>query len=189
MSPRIGIYGGTFDPIHTGHLILGRDAVESLRLDRLLFVPALRSPHKDGQTSASGEARLEMIRAAIAGEPQFEADAQELSRPPPSFAVDTVASVRARFPNAEIFFLVGQDNLPKLDTWHRFEELDAMVTFVVLSRPGCGPLPKDRPGVERRLDISATEIRKRIASGLSVTYLVPGAVNEIIRRDQLYRIR
>src|SRR5690606_25978442 len=111
----------------------------------------------------------------------------ELDRPPPSYAIDTVLALREQEgPGTEICYLIGQDNLPALHTWHRYAELETLVTFVILARPGCGPLPVDRPTLGRRLDLSATEIRNRIANGLSVRYLVPDAVDELIRRHQLY---
>src|SRR3954463_12426559 len=126
MSPsenkkRIGIYGGTFDPIHHAHLILAREAVEQLNLEKLIFVPANVSPFK-GQAHASGETRLSMVRAAIAGEAQFEVDDLELQRPPPSYSIDTVEMLRQREPDSKMYLLIGEDNAPALNRWHRFDE-------------------------------------------------------------------
>ena len=183
---KIGIFGGTFDPIHHGHLILARDAVETLRLERLIFVPAAISPHKlDREPTPSG-IRLEMLCAAIEGEPAFTMDAMELERPPPSYAIDTVEALRQREPGAEFFYLVGEDNVFRLPTWHRFPELSQMVQFVVLDRGGL-KMAHPYPAIRRYLDISATDIRNRVASGRSIRYLVPPAVETIIRERQLYR--
>lgn len=190
-TERIGIYGGTFDPVHTGHLILARDAVELLGLARLIFVPAAISPHKLGRApGASGADRLAMLRAAVADESAFEVDALELDRPGPSYTFDTVAALQARWPDAEWHYLIGADNVPDLTTWHRVEELRARVRFTVFHRrapdaviPGTEGLPTLR----RVVDLSSTEIRNRVASGLSIRYLVPESVREIIEARGLYR--
>jgi nicotinate-nucleotide adenylyltransferase len=184
---KIGIYGGTFDPIHHGHLILGRQACEELELDQLIFVPAALSPFKKNGPQATGEQRLSMLRAAISGQEDFFAEDCELKRPPPSYSIDTVLQIREREPNADLFWLIGADNVDGLDKWRRIEELKMLVQFVVLDR-GCGERgPFVYPIVQRNIDISATEIRKRVASGRSIRYLVPQAVEEIIRREKLYR--
>ena len=182
---KIGIFGGTFDPIHHGHLILAWDAVETLQLDRLIFVPAAISPHKLDRKPSAPEVRLEMLRAAVEGEPRFVVDAMEVERPSPSYAVDSVETLRQREPNAELFYLIGGDNIARLPTWHRFPELSKLVQFVVLDRSGLNTA-HPYPTVRRHLDISATDIRKRVASGRSIRYLVPPAVEEIIRQRQLY---
>lgn len=182
---KIGIFGGTFDPIHHGHLILARDAVETLQLDRVIFIPAAISPHKLDRKAAAPEVRLEMLRAALDGEPRFSVDAMELERPAPSYTIDSVETLRQREPGAELYYLVGEDNVPRLPTWHRFSELARMVQFVVLDRSGLNTA-HPYPAVRRHFDISATDIRKRVASGRSIRYLVPPAVEEIIRQRQLY---
>lgn len=182
---KIGIFGGTFDPIHHGHLILARDAIETLPLDRVIFIPAALSPHKLEQQPTPPDVRLEMLRAAIAGDRDFAVDTLELERPPPSYAIDTVETLRQREPDAEFFFLVGEDNVARLSTWHRFPELAKMVQFVVLDRSGLNTV-HPYPAIRRHVDISATDIRKRVASGRSLRYLVPPAVETIIRERQLY---
>lgn len=182
---RVGIFGGTFDPIHHGHLILGREAIEALRLDRLIFIPAAASPHKLDFTPTAPEVRLEMLRAAIQDEPGFQLDDMELQRPPPSYAVDTAELLRFRQPTAEFFFLIGEDHVTSLKTWHRFEDLSQMVQFVVLDRSGV-KTEHPYPVIRRHLDISATNIRNRVAMGHSIRYLVPPAVEKIIRDRQLY---
>ena len=182
---KIGIYGGTFDPIHYGHLILGREACEQLGLDRVIFVPAALSPFKKA-THASGEARMSMLRAAIEGELMFTVNDCELRRPPPSYSIDTVLQIHDREPDAELFWLIGSDNVDRLSNWHRFEDLNKLVKFVVLDR-ACSEVKSPYLIVQRNIDISATEIRKRVASGRSIRYLVPQAVEEIIRCEKLYR--
>jgi nicotinate-nucleotide adenylyltransferase len=182
---RVGIFGGTFDPIHHGHLILGREAIEALRLDRLLFIPAAASPHKLDLEPATPEVRLEMLRAALEDEPGFQLDEMELQRPPPSYAVDTVELLRSRQPTAEFFYLIGQDNVERLNTWHRFDDLSHLVQFVVLDR-GRVTIEHSYPTIRRHLDISATDIRNRVATGRSIRYLVPPAVEKIIQDRQLY---
>ncbi len=188
---RIGIYGGSFDPVHTGHLILARDAVEQLGLSRMIFVPAAVSPHKLGRApGAPGSLRLEMLRAAVAGEPTFEVDPCELGRAGPSYSIDTILALRARLPGAELSYLIGADNVRELHTWHRIDELRALVTFVVFHRHvPAAPAPgtEDFPTLGRVLDLSSTEIRNRVASGLSIRYLVPERVEALIDAHALYR--
>jgi nicotinate-nucleotide adenylyltransferase len=182
---KIGIYGGTFDPIHHAHLILARDALERLSLDEIIFVPAAISPLKKTAPFASGELRLAMLRAAIKGEPKFVADDCELRRPPPSYTIDTVKEVQQGHTHTAIHCLIGEDNVQTLKKWHRFDQLEKMVHFVVLDRTGHPPT-SSYPVIDRKVDISATEIRMRVASGRSIRYLVPPAVEEIIRREKLY---
>jgi nicotinate-nucleotide adenylyltransferase len=182
---RIGIYGGTFDPIHHGHLILAREALEILELEKVIFVPAAASPFK-GAPAASNEIRLAMLTKAIDGEHAFAIDDCELRRPPPSYAVDTVEEIRKRESSAELYYLIGEDNVSDLPRWHRFKELQTMVSFVVLNRTGLKS-KHDFAVVERKIDISATDIRNRVASGRSIRYLVPAQVEEIIRDQDIYR--
>ena len=183
---KIGLYGGSFDPIHHGHLILAREAREQLGLDRVLFIPAALSPHKLASTPTPGEARREMVAAAVAGEPGFACEDCDLRRAGPSFAIETVRELRARWPDAEFFYLIGHDNVAKLPTWHSYEELRRAVQFVVFGR-GEHDAPHDFPTIVRRVDISATEIRSRVAQGRSIRYLVPEPVREIIEQRRLYK--
>ncbi|HVF71975.1 MAG TPA: nicotinate-nucleotide adenylyltransferase [Chthoniobacterales bacterium] len=185
-AKRTGIFGGTFDPIHCGHLILARDAIEQLELDHVLFIPAAASPHKLGQTHADPHRRTEMVRAAIKDEPRFCLDTMELDRPPPSFAIDTVEALHKREPATRFFYLIGEDNVARLDTWHRFQDLSSLVQFVVLDRSG-SKTEHSYPTIRRQIDISASDIRNRVARGQSIRYLVPAAVHQIIREHQLYR--
>jgi nicotinate-nucleotide adenylyltransferase len=182
---KIAIYGGTFDPVHHAHLILARDAIEKLDLDEILFVPAAISPLKRAAPVASSESRLAMLRAAVKSEPRFSVDDCELRRPPPSYTIDTIQEVRRRNSDAMIYCLIGDDNAASLTKWHRFAELEKIVDFVVLDRTG-QPETGSYLVIDRKIDISATEIRKRVASDRSIRYLVPPAVEEIIRRQKLY---
>jgi nicotinate-nucleotide adenylyltransferase len=185
---RIAVFGGSFDPIHHGHLILARDAVEQLGLDEIRFIPATLSPHKPDTAPASPQLRAEMVAAAIQDEPRFRLDTREILRPPPSYTIETVESIQAEFPEAELFFLIGEDNLEKLPTWRRYEDLKNLVQFVVFGRNTLNARPAHPYAtLERRLDISATEIRLRVARGASIRYLVPESVHNLILQHHLYR--
>lgn len=183
---KIGIYGGSFDPIHHGHLILAREAREALNLEKIIFVPAALSPFKERAAVASGDMRLKMLRAAVEGEEGFAIDDCELRRPPPSWTIDTVLEIRKREANSEIYLLIGEDTVATLDRWRRFDELNKLASFVVLDRTG-SQTQSNYQVVRRKIDISATDIRKRVAQGQSIRYLVPPAVEDIIQREKLYR--
>ena len=195
---RLGLYGGTFDPVHIGHLINARDALEQGVLDEVVWVPCAQSPHKLGATVAPAADRLAMLRAAIKGVPKFRLSDTEIRRGAPSYAIDTVREFRAAFPDADLFWLIGADQLPKLRTWHRLPELRRMAKFLLLDRPAHGkPLARARLRQlygdvislprPRWLDISATEIRDRAAHGLPVAHLTPPAVAAHIARRSLYQ--
>lgn len=182
---KIGIYGGTFDPIHHGHLILAREAREQLELEKIIFVPAARSPHKMNKSQSSAEARLQMVLAATEGEPTFHVSNFEVRRPAPSFTIDTAEHLAACESDAELIYLIGEDHVDDLATWHRFEELKQMVRFAVLSRNGDAGM-HSYAVIQRKIDISSSDIRERVASGRPIRYLVPKAVETIIREEQLY---
>ena len=182
---RIGIYGGTFDPVHHGHLILARQALEEFKLDRLVFVPAAESPFKIHNHTTPPVDRLAMLQLAIASENRLSVDPIEIERGGISYSIDTVKMFRSRDPGAELFFLVGEDNAYRLTEWHRFEELKKLVYFVVLSRSEEFQSP-EYPVVQRRIEISSTEIRNRVANQESITYLVPESVKHYIEQNQLY---
>ena len=181
----IAIYGGTFDPIHHGHLIVAREALERLGAQKVIFIPARVSPLRKTAPVARDEIRLLMIQAAIENEPGFAVDDCELQRPAPSYTIDTIEQIRQRQGNTTIYCLIGEDNVDKLTKWRRFADLEKMVRFVVLDRTGQRP-SHVYPVIRRKIDISATEIRKRVASGRSIRYFVPPAVEGIIRREKLY---
>lgn len=185
-NEKIGLYGGSFDPIHNGHLILARDAMERLELDKVIFLPARISPHKLDRPPAPPQARCQMLSAAIADEPRFEMDPCEIEREGPSFAIDTVQFFQRRHPDAKLYYFIGDDNLPELESWKDSERLREAAQFVVLSRTGM-PFLSEFPTITRHIEISSTEIRKRVARGLSVRYMAPLPVCELIARLGLYR--
>ncbi len=160
--------------------------MEQLGLDRVVFIPAAVSPFKLDAHPAPAELRLAMVRAAIAGEPEFECDDSEVDRPGPSFTVDTVEAWLRRAPGDALFYLIGQDNVRDLPKWRRWGELRGLAQFVVFERDADAP-PHDFPRIVRRFDVSATEVRKRIAEGRSIRYLVPEAVRSIIESHRLYQ--
>lgn len=182
---RLALYGGTFDPVHHGHLIMARDAMELLSLDRVVFLPAAISPHKLHRAPASAEIRRAMVEAAIAEEPGFVLDDRELHRAGPSYTVDTVEEIRRELPGCELVYLIGHDHLAKLHTWHRIEDLRKQVEFVVFDR-GEESAEHGFRKLSRRLDISATEIRQRVARGMSIRYLVPDPVRLLIEKHRVY---
>lgn len=184
---RVGIFGGTFDPVHFGHLILAEAALEELDLDRIIFVPAGLSPFKTQRPPmASAALRLEMLRAAVAGESRFEIDDRELRREGPSYTIDSVTEMFGDHPGVRFIYLIGTDNLHDLDRWHRIGELRNLVDFAILDREGSYTLPSDLPVVRRRIDLSSTEIRSRLAAGLSIRFMVPEAVYDIIMTSSPY---
>lgn len=188
---RLGVLGGTFDPPHHGHLIAAADVHAALGLDRVLFVPSAVPPHKRTTVQAPAALRLEMVRAATRGDERFEVDDLELRRPGPSYTVDTLRVLRERFPGAELFFLVGADNVRELASWREPEEIVRLARIVAVPR-GCESADPDSPFPVlsvpiTRIGISATEIRRRAGAGESIRYLVPDAVREIVAREGLYR--
>ncbi|MEM1058761.1 MAG: nicotinate (nicotinamide) nucleotide adenylyltransferase [Verrucomicrobiota bacterium] len=189
---RLGIYGGTFDPVHHGHLIVAADAVEELRLDYVLFIPCAISPHKRGVRSASGAHRAAMLQKALrrCGGERFLLSQMELTREGVSYSVDTAAYLATELPKASLYWLIGADQLPKLHTWFELERLQRLVTFAVMNRGEAKPaLPKGCLWLkrERRIDIGATEIRRRVREGKPFEQLVPAAVAAYIHANELYR--
>jgi nicotinate-nucleotide adenylyltransferase len=188
---RLGIYGGTFDPIHLGHLLLARDALEQMRLDAVLFVPCARSPFKSGHPRSGDAQRLALLRLALKGEPRFWLTRCELERPAPSYAIDTAREIHAAFPRAALFWMIGADQLARLDEWRRFDELRREVKFLLLERTTESSAAGGADAVlglphPRRVDISATEVRRRVRFRLPVDHLVTAPVAAYIRRHGLY---
>jgi nicotinate-nucleotide adenylyltransferase len=186
VAQKTGLFGGSFDPIHVGHLILAREAREQLGLDRVIFIPAGISPHKLDREPAPAELRLAMVRAAVAGEPGFEVEDCELRREGPSYTIATVRTMRERYPDDAFFYFIGEDNVAKLDTWFEIEELRRLVRFVVLAR-AVGGSSGGFLRVCRQIEVSSTEVRNRVARGESIRYLLPEEACEIISRSGLYR--
>ena len=187
---RLGVYGGTFDPVHLGHLLFARDALEQLRLDAVLFVPCGQSPFKTRKPHATDTQRVAMLRLALKGNSHFWLTRCELDRPAPSYAYDTALEIREAFPRGKLFWLIGADQLADLDKWHRAADLRRLVTFVLLPRgetgvktPSGTVLSLPQP---RRVDISATEIRHRVKSRLPIDHLVPAPIAAYIKRHGLY---
>lgn len=189
---RLGILGGTFDPPHVGHLLAAVDAVERLTLDRLALIPAATQPLKAGQSGASAEQRLAMARLLVADDGRFTVDPIELERGGLSYSVETLASYAGRFGEAERFFLVGADVLRSFDQWREPERVLRLATLVVLTRDDedgqQGRLPRGAVRLPtRRVDVSSTEIRGRVAAGRSLRGFVPDAVADYIATHGLYR--
>lgn len=203
LRQRIGILGGTFDPIHIGHLLLAEMAREALRLDEVRFIPAATAPHKLDKRSAEGKQRLELIRLAIGGNRYFTADERELRRSGISYTVDTLAELRAELPNAEFVFLMGGDSLAELHTWREPARICELAFVAVLARGGLQPpdlqqlkvyLPTEQHAELSshlvpmpQMEISSSDIRARIAAGRSVRYQLHPAVAAAIEAQRLYR--
>lgn len=185
----IGLFGGSFDPIHHGHLIVARSVVEALSLDQLRFMPAREQPFKLGQHSVPAETRARIVALAIAGEPRFSLERAELDRPGPSYTVDTLRILREREPGVRLVLLVGADAANDLPKWREADAIHQLADLVVFSRAGQS-IPKlpwsVRSVTVPAIEISATEIRRRVRQGLSVRYLVPDPVAEAIRSEGLY---
>jgi len=192
---RIGIIGGTFDPVHTGHLIIAEKAREEFALEKVLFIPAGTPPHKK-KIFASPLHRFEMVRIAIRDNRYFEADDIEIKRGKISYTYDTVMSFKNRNPDAKIFFITGEDIFYELKTWHKYKDLVREVIFLVAPRKDKGkkavpeiPYLKYKFIHSPFIDISSSYIRGCLAEGKSVKYLVPDDVANYIRRYKLYGIR
>jgi nicotinate-nucleotide adenylyltransferase len=197
---RIGVFGGTFDPPHVGHLILAADAFEALRLDKLFFVPARAQPLKvDRPAIASAAERLEMVRLAIKGDVRYAVDDTEINREGLSFTVDTLEGLSARFEGAQLFLLLGEDSLASFDRWRKPERIRELATLAVMYRARHGGGTKTsrpslkRKGVEtlstRQIDVSSTEIRQRLSDGRSIRGFVPESVEKFIASRRLYQTR
>jgi nicotinate-nucleotide adenylyltransferase len=191
---RLGVFGGSFNPIHFGHLLAADDTRSQLRLDRVLFIPAWRPPHKRGPL-APYRHRLAMTRLAIEGDPGFELCPIEESRPGPSYTVDTLRDLRSLYPGAALFLIVGSDQYRDVESWHEPEMLTKLARIVVMSRPGVDQ-PALFPGHRRErvlfrpiipVGISAAAIRARLAKGCSVRYMLRVRVAGYVRRHRLYR--
>lgn len=199
---RVGVIGGTFDPIHIGHLIIAEGARDALDLQRVIFVPAGQPPHKRSSRISPAEHRLKMVRLAIAGNGCFTASRVDIDREGPSYTVDTVRLLHDAWgPDVRIYLLIGGDSLAELPTWYQPERLLEICQVVAVPRPGyeldLESLDVKIPGTSERIqmlsmplvDLSATEIRDRVRDRRSIRYLVPDAVERYIYRHRLYRER
>ncbi len=190
--PRIGVFGGTFDPPHLGHLLLAEAARERLALDRVVFVPARVPPHKRGRRVSPARTRLALLRAALRGT-GFAISTVELDRPGPSYTVDTLERLAGAAP-ARLFLLVGADSLADLPTWREPERILALATLAVAARPGVGMPRLARRHARRvvflgnpQVDIASSDLRARVAAGRSIRFLTPSAVVRRVAELGLYR--
>ncbi len=200
---RIGVYGGTFDPVHLGHLVLAEQCRDQAKLDRVLFIPAARPPHKQQQATTPFDKRVEMLALAIAGQPAFQIDELEKDRPGPSFTVETLAALKARQPGDDLFLLVGSDTLHDLPQWYEPRRVLEMTTLLVVERadwpvftenqlrdslqlPAAFPL-RFQAVQAPLVTIASRDVRRQIAAGRSVRYQIPRAVEAYIADKGLYR--
>jgi nicotinate-nucleotide adenylyltransferase len=191
MMQRIGLFGGSFDPVHLGHLLVAQAAREELDLARLFFIPAAQSPFKPESQPTPGLERLRLLRLALAGKAWCEIDEQEIRRGGVSYTFDTVRDYAGRFPNAQLFYLIGADHLPQLPKWRAAQELAQLVEFVAIPRPGQAEEPFPAPFRGRWLAgfplvVSSSQIRARVKADLPIDHLVPDGVAEMIRNNRLY---
>lgn len=190
---RLGIFGGSFDPPHVGHLLVAVDAYEALELDRLIFVPNAIQPLKAGVQVAPAHQRLAMVRLLLGSDERFEVDATEIDRAGLSYTVDTLETFARRFPTAERFFLVGEDAMASFASWREPGRILELARLAVLRRPAGADerrpaLPNGTIALATRLvDVSSTEMRERVRCGKSLHGFVPDAVAEFIEAERLYR--
>jgi nicotinate-nucleotide adenylyltransferase len=198
---RIGIFGGTFDPVHMGHLILAEQCRDQARLDEVWFLPSYHPPHKAAGQITRYEHRCDMIELAIAGHPAFRLDRIEKELPPPSYTAETLAELRRRHPDHEFHLLMGSDQLPDLPLWYEPARVVEQAGLVVVPRPGVMLWTAERLaralGLEEAkvrlrfvacpmIEIASRELRRAIADGMSVRYMIPRAVEEYVRDRKLY---
>lgn len=191
---KIGFLGGSFDPVHFGHLMAAQDAFEQHQLDRLILVPAAQAPLKPNDVQSSSKDRLAMLRAAVEWDRRFDISDLELRRGGVSYTIDSARYFREQFPNDELYWIIGGDQLPKLHLWREIEALAKLVEFIFLERPGFPVRAHPAiPGLRLHrcdghlLAINSTELRERTRRGLSLDYFVPHKAIVYIRENALYR--
>jgi len=191
---RIGVFGGTFDPPHIGHLLLASDAREALSLDRLIFIPTGAQPLKvNTPPVASARDRLEMVRLAVADDANYSVDDTEIGRKGLSYTVDTLEHLSERYPGAKLFLLLGEDSLRSFDQWREPQRIMELARLAVMRRDGASlegvkPIPSGVLEVStRRVDVSSTEIRERLRAGKSIKGFVPESVERFVEARGLYR--
>lgn len=197
---RVGVYGGTFDPIHIGHLAIAEEVRHTLGLQQVRFIPAAHQPLKDDPPQASASHRLAMVRLACADNPAFVPDDCELRRPPPSYTIATLEHLRAELgPSVELWLVIGADAARELPRWHRIDAILDLARLAIMARPGCpfepAALEQAVPASVGRymfldgphLDLSSTDLRRRLAMGRPIRYLTPDSVRQYIVEHSLYR--
>lgn len=196
---KIAILGGTFNPLHLGHMLIAEDAMDAVNLDKVIFIPCSIPPHKSESDLLPGHHRMAMVQLGIAGDSRFEALSIEIDRGGPSYSVDTLRHVRQEYPHDQIFFIVGSDNFQDIGHWNRFSELVKLCEFLVIERPGC-PLKLPPPSVPAdqlaslkytvfegpTISISSSEVRRRFHEGKNVSHLIPSPVYDYARTHHLY---
>lgn len=202
MSSKKGIFGGSFNPVHAGHLVMAQDAMDALSLDEVLFVPCSQPAHKQPGSLASSDHRVSMLELAIAGHAGFSVNVIELAREGTSYTIDTMRELKRLEPETEWFFIIGLDSLFELHTWKNIHELLELCSFITLARPGDeerpiteetirlpAPWPEKLASMLQRVhlvDISSTDIRERCSEAKSIQDLVPGPVADYIKANRLY---
>jgi nicotinate-nucleotide adenylyltransferase len=191
---KIGFLGGSFDPVHFGHLIAAQDVYEQHKMDRLFLVPAAQAPLKPQETQSSAADRLAMLRAAVEWDSRFEISDYELRKGGTSYTIDSVRYFREQFPNDDLYWIIGGDQLPKMHLWKDIEILATLIKFIFLERPGHpAKAAPTIPGLRllrcdgHLVEISSTELRQRARNGLSLDYFIPHKAIVHIREKQLYR--
>ncbi|MEO0259043.1 MAG: nicotinate (nicotinamide) nucleotide adenylyltransferase [candidate division WOR-3 bacterium] len=186
---KIGVFGGTFDPIHIGHIILAQDVIEHVQLDKIFFVVNYHPPHKKVYTSF--EHRFNMVRLAITDHKDFVAsDIEKAQNISPSYTYHSLCKLKELIPLAELYLIIGSDQYNSFQTWYKYGEILELVKLIVLKRPGYAPPKNITNNVvfidERLIDISSTEIRERVKKGKSIKFMVPELVEEYIKKNKLY---
>lgn len=200
---KTGIFGGTFNPVHTGHLVMAQDALERHELDHVIWMPCYTPPHKNHETLPSVEHRMRMLEIALEEDYRMSVSDMEVKRGGTSFTIDTIQGLELERPNDDLYFIIGADTLFELHTWRKIDELIEKVQFITLARPGlelndvqAGRLNLSEAQTERLkpgltashlVDISSTDIRLRVEEGLSIQYLVPREVELYIIEHHLYQ--